>query len=365
MQLLIVSSWGAEPILAIAEALGSDCVGGVFVAKGFRHWDPPEDPAAATEAIAAISEAVSDCAAPAFIASDAEPGTATLKLPVEPLAAPAVLVAQHSQDPAGAAEDLAERASAFAGELRDMGIHVNFGVIADVDAGADHYMARSGRTFGSDPAAVATLSEAIVAGHCRSGVASTLKHFPNQGATVEDPHELDSYSTNDPAGWERLGRVPYALVDAPLVMTGHVRYRSVDGATPASLSSEITTGWLRDDLGYRGVIVTDDLFTMRGAGSELGVAERGVAAILAGNDMALYLEVDEVVEAVDELARLIEGGGPIARRLEASVRRVLELKAALGLLEGIEAAWFPLCGAERLRAAPAQAAPEPEGARPP
>jgi len=342
LQLLVVSAWGPDPLTAVAEALGSKCVGGVFVAKGFEHWSPPESAAAAAEAISEISEASASCAVPLFIASDAEPGTAILKVPVAPLPAPAALTRDYLADP-GVPQALADQAAGFAAELRSLGIHVNFGVVADVDAGPDYFMAAKGRTFGGDPAAVAALTSAIVEGHCRSGVAAALKHFPNQGSTLEDPHLADSYSTNDPARWARHGRIPYASVDAPLVMTGHVRYREVDDATPASLSAEITTGWLRDDLGYAGVIISDDLYSMRGAGSEMAIPARGVAAILAGSDMALYLEVDGVGEAVDELTRLLDGDFPVSQRLETSLRRVLELKAALGLIEGIDPARFELC----------------------
>lgn len=343
LQLLVVSSWGPRPAATIAEELGTDCVGGVFVAKGLEHWVPPTDAAAAAEAIAEIADASSDCAAPPFIASDAEPGTAILKVPVEPLPAPASLAGAYRSDP-DASRAISDDAAAFAADLRALGVHVNFGVVADVDAGPDYFMASKKRTFGSDPAVVAAVSEALVEGHCRSGVAAALKHFPNQGSTVEDPHLRDSYSTNDPRAWAVLGRIPYASVTAPLVMTGHVRYREVDQATPASLSAEITTGWLRDGLGYRGLIISDDLYSMHGAGAEMEIPDRGVAAILAGNDMALYLSAGDVAGAVDELARLIEAKGEAAHRLEASLRRVLGLKAALGLLDGFEQAWFPLCG---------------------
>ena len=96
-------------------------------------------------------------------------------------------------------------------------------------------------------------------GHCNAGVAATLKHFPNQGATLNDPHLGESVSSNSLEQWRTFGAVPYVDSNAPVVMTGHIRYPGIDGNRPASLSREITTGWLRTELGFAGVVITDDL----------------------------------------------------------------------------------------------------------
>lgn len=300
-QLVVVGGPGTDLIGIIEERMGSPCVGGIFVESGAANWAPAADPAAATTAIAAIGEGAEACAIRPFITTDAEAGTRVLKVLVAPLPSPATLVVDHladaeSPEPGRLAIELEAAAARFAADLRALGVHVNLGVIADVDVDGDHYMARQRRSFGSDPALVTALTTAIVAGHCLSGVAPALKHFPNQGATLADPHLGDSVSTSSPDDWRTLGRVPYVDTAVPVVMTGHVRFDDpeTDAAPgpPASLSREITTGWLREGLGFEGVIITDDLASMRAVldGTDGSTAAgRAVAAIDAGADLVLFV----------------------------------------------------------------------------
>ena len=342
-QLVVSGASGADVGASIEAAAGTVCVGGVFVSKNVDNWSPVSDLGAATEAIEVISDRAEGCAIRPFITTDAEAGTTVLKVPVRPLPDPATLESNHLADPGTTSEGLAEAAVAFAAELAGAGVHVNLGVIADVDVGDDYYMARQGRSFGGDPATVAAISDAIVEGHCRSGVAAALKHFPNQGSTVADPHRLDSVSTNDAARWADAGRIPYVDSRAPLVMTGHIRYAGVDDGAPATISHEITTGWLREDLGYEGVIITDDLHGMGGITDELSATARGAAAISAGADLALYVSDTDLAGVVEEIVTRAEAEPVFAVRVDESLERVLRLKAALGLVDGLDPAWFDLC----------------------
>ncbi len=342
-QLVVSGASGADPGVTIEDAVGTLCVGGVFVSKNVENWSPAADLAAATAAIAIISERAESCVIRPFITTDAEAGTLVLKVPVSPLPSPSTLEANHVADPGTTSEGLAEAAVAFATELAGAGVHVNLGVIADVDLGDNYYMARQGRSFGGDPATVAAITDAIVEGHCRSGVAATLKHFPNQGSTVEDPHRLDSVSVNDADAWAGAGRVPYVDTRSPLVMTGHIRYAEVDEGLPASISHEITSGWLRDGLGYEGVVITDDLHGMRGITEELGSTARGAAAIAAGADLALYVSAVDLAGVIDAIVARAETEPAFAAQVDASVERVVRLKAALGLVDGLDPAWFSLC----------------------
>ncbi len=342
-QLVVGGASGAEVGATIEATLGSPCVGGVFVSKNVGNWTPEADLEAATAAIGAISARAEACRVRPLITTDAEAGTSVLKVPVSPLPAPSSLVANHEAEPGSTTEGLAEAAVAFATELGDAGVHVNLGVIADVDAGPDYYMARQGRSFGGDPPTVAAISGAIVEGHCRAGIAATLKHFPNQGSTAEDPHQLDSVSVNGPDGWAELGRIPYLDTVSPLVMTGHIRYADIDHGTPATLSAEITTGWLREGLAYEGVIITDDLHGMRGVTDELPAADRGAAAIAAGADLALYLSSESLSAVVEEIVRRAIEEPAFAERVDQSVERIVRLKAALGLVDELDPDWFELC----------------------
>ncbi|MEM8708948.1 MAG: glycoside hydrolase family 3 N-terminal domain-containing protein, partial [Actinomycetota bacterium] len=147
----------------------------------------------------------------------------------------------------------------------------------------------------------------------------------------------------DPSAWADFGALPYADTSAPLVMTGHIRYAGVDGGAPASLSPVIT-GWLRNDLGYDGVIVTDDMHVMRGVGSELTPGQRAVAAIRAGADLALFVGAIDAADIVQALVDEASIDAAFAARLEESAERVLRLKGALGLIPGASAEWFDWCG---------------------
>lgn len=338
-QLVVFGAAGADPATSIADALGDTCVGGVFVTKNVGNWAPAESLDAAATAIAMIDDAASGCAAPPFITTDAEAGTRVLKVPVDPLPSPATLEANHRLDPATTSEGLAPAAEAFATALADAGVHVNLGIIADVDAGAGFYMDRQGRSFGDDPAIVTDIAGTIVAGHCRAGVVPTLKHFPNQGSTVEDPHDENSFSVNDFDAWLEFGAAPYADSLAPMVMTGHIRYAGVDEGLPATLSREITTGWLRDELGYDGIVITDDLHSMRGV-DEFASAERGVTAIAAGADLALYVATEDGAAVVAAIEARMATDEMFATQARNSARRVLELKGRLGLLPDVDPAWF-------------------------
>ena len=340
-QLVVFGASGPAPATSISDALGDVCVGGVFVTKNVGNWEPAESLDAATAAIEVIADAGEPCAAPPFITTDAEPGTRVLKVPVEPLPTPASLEAGFAANPDTSAV-LAD-AERFAGELAAAGVHVNLGVVADIDVADGFYMDREGRSLGSDPVAVDLLARSLVDGHCLAGVGATLKHFPNQGSTVEDPHREDSFSVNDYDAWLGLGATPYLETSAPLVMTGHIRYADVDGGLPASLSPEITTGWLRDTLGYDGVIITDDLHTMQGV-AQFAPAERGVAAVAAGADLALYVATDDATAVVDAIVDRMAVDADFAESARRSAARVLRLKGALGLLPGVDADWFELCG---------------------
>ncbi len=345
-QLIVAGSTG-EVGAALDETLGTRCLGGVFVSKNVDNWSPVDDLGAATVAISAITAGAANCPLPPLITTDAEAGTRVLKVPVGPLPEPAILEANHAADPATTDVGLAPAAAAFAGELRDAGVHVNLGVVADVDVGDDYYMARQRRSFGGDPQAVAAISGALVEGHCAAGVAPTLKHFPNQGSTVDDPHRADSVSTNDQPAWGELGRIPYVDTNAPLVMTGHIRYADVDDGTPATLSATITTGWLRHDLGYDGLVITDDLHGMRGIADDYGPEERGTDAIAAGADLVLFVDDEFVAAVIDAIVARAEAETVFAARLDESVRRIIRLKGALGLVSSIDPAWIPLCGGDR------------------
>lgn len=329
LQLLVVGGQGTGFLTTIQERIGSGCVGGVFLAESQGNWGRTATGSASSNAVLAPSL---DCEVSPLVATDAEAGTQVLKVPIPPLAHPRSLDVAVSEDLVGAVTEFRERSTRFATDLANAGVHLNFGVVADVDVDANHHMARQRRSFGGDPIAVQALVEAMVTGHCKAGVAAVLKHFPNQGATLIDPHLGDSVSSNTFEQWQSFGAVPYRDTKAPVVMVGHIRYPGVDQNRPASLSPEIIGGWLRREFGFSGVVVTDDLAAMRGVGEAGTPGDRAVAAIKAGVDLVLFVDHDEISEIVAAIVERGETDPNFLRRINESLDRVLRLKASLGLV---------------------------------
>jgi beta-N-acetylhexosaminidase len=235
--------------------------------------------------------------------------------------------------------------------VRAVGINVNLAPVADQAAVAGSIM-RS-RAFPGSPEAVARMVRANLAGYAGTGVAPTAKHFPGLGAstvnTDEAPATLSSYEL-----------APFrAAIDAgvPIVMTSHALYPSLDPDRIASQSEPIIAGLLRRRLGFRGAVMTDSL-EARAVLARSSVATAAVRSLLAGSDLLLTTgagSYPEVYAAVLEAARR----SPAAReRLREAARRVLALKAQLGVALPRGAVAAPSARAEpvRERRAPASAA---------
>ena len=340
LQLLVVGGAGTGLLGAVEQKVGSSCVGGVFLTEDAGNWSIGSD---GTVSAVEVSAPGIDCEVAPLVATDAEAGTRVLKVPVAPLTHPREFGRVAPEDLPGAVLDFNASATRFAEDLAAAGVHLNLGVVVDVDVDGDHYMARQRRSFGGDPLAVQAFSEAMVTTHCNAGVAAALKHFPNQGATLADPHLGDSVSSNSREQWRTFGAVPYIDTSAPVVMTGHIRYPGISGGLPASLSAEITDGWLRGELGFDGVVITDDLAGMRGVTQEGTAGARAVAAIEAGADLVLFVSHAEVEQTVSSIVDRAATDSAFLARIDASLTRLLRLKAALGLVATVDADQFTLC----------------------
>lgn len=206
------------------------------------------------------------------------------------------------------------------------GFTVNFGIVADVTGDPASFLAP--RVFGGDQATVSARVAEAVAGE-RGIVLSTLKHFPGHGAAPGDSHRLIPTTGMGAEEWRATEAPPFAAgiaAGAELVMVGHLRYTAVDAA-PATLSAA-WYGILRDDLGFDGVAVTDDL-SMLTASGEPALADPyadGVAALAAGADLLLYVGPIDPAALADRIAAAVGDGTIPATRLEEAARRVLELR---------------------------------------
>ncbi|MDG2026030.1 MAG: glycoside hydrolase family 3 N-terminal domain-containing protein [Acidimicrobiales bacterium] len=344
-QLVVTGLTGDDARRRLSDVVGSSCIGGVFVTESNNNWAIETDVDAARTFIRDIRDsAILDlCTVPPLAMTDAELGE-IVRVPVEAPDGPRT----YSDGFADAVQfdvlsDLGRDVVAYAEALAALDIDVNFGAVADVDTDPSHFMARSGRTFGADASTVAAMSQAVVAAHCSAGVAPTLKHFPNQGATPEDPHRERSIAVGGVALWEDTGRLPYAATTAPIVMTGHI-FLDIDPDMPASMSAPITTGLLRDQLGFGGLIVTDDLSTMRGAIDVVPDAgDRAVAAIRAGATLVLYVDDTDIERVVEAITAEMVADADFAAMARANARHMGVLKAALGRLPTISESGIVLC----------------------
>ncbi|MDL2210574.1 glycoside hydrolase family 3 [Desulfovibrio sp. OttesenSCG-928-O18] len=224
-----------------------------------------------------------------------------------------------------------ETAFALGRALRELGINVNFAPVADVAVNpAGPAIGALGRAFSGDPAAVAAHSAAFATGLGKARVASSYKHFPGHGSSVADSHHN---LTDITATWSEAELLPYKNPprDIPLMMmTGHLMHKTLDPVFPASLSRAITTGLLREKLGWQGVVVTDDL-EMDAIDLYYPMEERirlaieaGVDIILFGNNLKHHPEQGRRVHAV--IKNLVASGKVSPERIAASWARIRALK---------------------------------------
>ena len=217
-------------------------------------------------------------------------------------------------------------------EGRAVGIHVNFAPDADVNNNPLNPIINT-RSFGEDPHAVARLVRAYVRGLQDNGMLATLKHFPGHGDTDADSHiGLPTIRVSYPR-LDSVELVPFRAgieAGAQVVMSAHIAFPAFSGDAPATLSSAVLTGLLRDSLKFKGLVVTDALM-MGAIVAKYGAGEAAVRAFEAGSDLLLMpADPDSAIAA---MLTAVQSGRITAARLDASVRRVLEIKRNLGLFE--------------------------------
>ncbi|HEY9517982.1 MAG TPA: glycoside hydrolase family 3 protein [Gemmatimonadales bacterium] len=217
-------------------------------------------------------------------------------------------------------------------EGRAAGIHLTFSPVADVNNNAANPIINT-RSFGGNAKAVGRMVAATVRGIQDAGMLATAKHFPGHGDTDTDSHIALPVIRSDWRRLDSLELIPFRDAIAAgvrVVMTAHVAMPGVvgDAAVPATLSPEILTGILRDSLGFKGLVVTDAL-NMGALVNSYGAGEATVRAFLAGSD--LLLMPTDPRAAIDAMVEAVELGRVSRARLDASLRRMLEVKARLGL----------------------------------
>jgi beta-N-acetylhexosaminidase len=217
-------------------------------------------------------------------------------------------------------------------EGRAVGIHVNFAPDADVNNNPLNPIINT-RSFGEDPHAVARLVRAYVRGLQDNGMLATLKHFPGHGDTDADSHLGLPTIRADYPRLDSVELVPFrAGIDAgaSVVMRAHIAFPAFTGDTPATLSPAMLTGVLRDSLKFKGLVVTDAL-QMGAIVAKYGAGEAAVRAFEAGSDLLLMPADPD--SAISSMLAALASGRITPARLDASVRRMLDIKRNLGLFE--------------------------------
>src|SRR6266702_1169726 len=217
-------------------------------------------------------------------------------------------------------------------EARAVGVQWVYAPDADVNNNPGNPIINT-RSFGEDPARVAEFVSAFVRGVEENGALATAKHFPGHGDTAADSHIDLPVIHADRERLEHLELVPFRAAIAAgvsTVMTGHLSIPTLepDANTPATLSSNILTGLLRKELGFNGLVVTDAM-DMGGITVRYAPGEAAVRAVAAGADALLMPPVPDA--AFESLQAAVKSGRISKARLDASVRRILQAKARLGL----------------------------------
>ena len=239
--------------------------------------------------------------------------------------------ASRSQAEVGATGDpneAYESGRSMAATMSSVGIDLDLAPVVDVNVNRENpAIGALGRSFSADPAVVATMAEAEIRGLHEIGIRATVKHFPGLGSASAntDFDHVDVTGT-----WSDAELEPYrTLIAAGLpdaVMTGHIVNDTLDPGVPASLSVATVDGLLRGQLGWAGVVVTDDL----GAEAIAGRYERDEAVALAleaGNDLLLFANqtvyvADLATELIETIAGHVESGRVSEARLDASIERL-------------------------------------------
>ncbi len=239
----------------------------------------------------------------------------------------------------GKRDDLAQTtktAEGMAGDLKESGIDLNLAPVVDLDLNPEGLISRNGRSFGPDPDLVFRHARAFITAHRKKGVLTALKHFPGKGSAGQDTHfeiaDITScYQEEELYPFSRL--IQEGLAD--LVMTSHLNHRGWDEKYPVTLSPKILQGMLRGKLGYRGVIISDDLL-MGAIVKQFSLEEACVLAVQAGVDILLASnnspEGDDprlFHRIYETLLKAVEQGRISPRRIESSFSRISSLKKRL------------------------------------
>lgn len=215
-------------------------------------------------------------------------------------------------------------------ELKDLGFNINFAPVADLGL-------TYGRSFSTNPDDVVRYASAVGKAYDEAGLWYSYKHFPGIGKTDVDLHADTSVV---PVSKETLlnedtkvfvDLIKQSKPNTYAIMVSHAMYPQIDPDHPSSLSKAIITDWLRMDMGYNGVVVTDDM-DMGALAKHYTFGDMAVQSILAGSDILLVChEYEHMQEAYNGLMKAVKDGRISKERLDESVKRILLMKMSRGM----------------------------------
>ena len=215
-------------------------------------------------------------------------------------------------------------------ELKDLGFNINFAPVADLGL-------TYGRSFSTNPDEVVRYASAVGKAYDEAGLWYSYKHFPGIGKTDVDLHADTSVV---PVSKETLlnedtkvfvDLIKQSKPNTYAIMVSHAMYPQIDPDHPSSLSKAIITDWLRKDMGYNGVVVTDDM-DMGALAKHYTFGDMAVQSILAGSDILLVChEYEHMQEAYNGLMKAVKDGRISKERLDESVKQILLMKMSRGM----------------------------------
>lgn len=240
----------------------------------------------------------------------------------------------------GEASETFTQVSQLGAELKDLGFNLNFAPVVDVNINPDNpvigYLERS---FSDDPIKVYEHASSFIDAMHKYNITTAIKHFPGHGSSQDDSHLglVDVTSTYN----KEIELLPYKELIASnkldMIMTAHVINTNIDSENPATLSSIFLQDILRNELGYNGIIVSDDM-QMGAIVDNFGQEEAIIKAINAGCDLLIFSnnnkEYDENIaeKAVNIIKKALEENKISEERINESYNRIIELKQKYGIL---------------------------------
>jgi beta-N-acetylhexosaminidase len=270
---------------------------------------------------------------PLLIATDEEGGQIARLGPSRGFAA------TLSEGELGRRDDLAttrSNAATIATMLRDAGINLDLAPVVDLNVNPDNpIIGRYDRSYSADPDVVTRHATAFIEALHQAGLLTTLKHFPGHGSSSADSH-LGFVNVTDT--WSRTELEPFRRIiaggKADAVMTAHIFNASLDASYPATLSHDTVTGILREELGFDGVVLTDDM-QMGAISQNYGYEAAVRLAVNAGVDVisianTLSYDPDAATRTMDIIRAAVDAGTIAEARIDEAYRRITALKSRLG-----------------------------------